>query len=420
MKKISIIFFFLCLSQNLYSQSGWSQQNSGVNSLLYSIYILDSNTIYIVGGSGTILKTTNGGNNWIIINLGISSTLRSVYFLNLNTGFISGDNHIFIKTTNGGINWNNSLLNHTRATDIIFFNSLTGYIACSEFNFFPQSIVSKTTDGGLSWYDVNSWTEDWWGLYFCDLNNGYSCGFNSIHKTTNGGVSWFDIGTNTYFDVIFNFLNKDTGYISSNGTINGPPYSIRKTYDGGGSWVNIYQSNNPYVAGYFVNCLTGYIAGSNILKTTNGGINWYTQWNLFYAGLFRMKFLNQQTGFAIGNNGIILKTTNGGEPIGIKKFQNDHINSFSLSQNYPNPFNPTTKIKFDIPSSTLTLPKGEANVSLKIYDILGREVATLVNEELKPGSYEYEWDGSKYSSGVYFYRLQTKEFSQTKKLVLLK
>jgi hypothetical protein len=87
-------------------------------------------------------------------------------------------------------------------------------------------------------------------------------------------------------------------------------------------------------------------------------------------------------------------------------------NKNNLSQNYPNPFNPSTKIKFDIPKGSL--------VKLKIYDILGREVATLVNEKLNPGTYEYEWNGINLSSGVYFYKLEAENFIQTKRMVLIK
>ena len=94
--------------------------------------------------------------------------------------------------------------------------------------------------------------------------------------------------------------------------------------------------------------------------------------------------------------------------------------TFSLSQNYPNPFNPVTKIKFDVPEV-----RGERlEVRMIIYDILGKEVATLVNDKLAPGTYEYEWDGSNYSSGVYFYKLiiddASAPLSITKKMVLMK
>jgi hypothetical protein len=98
--------------------------------------------------------------------------------------------------------------------------------------------------------------------------------------------------------------------------------------------------------------------------------------------------------------------------VGINQISDKLPDIYSIYQNYPNPFNPATKIKFQIAKL--------GGVQLKIYDILGREVATLVNEKLQPGTYEVEFDGSNYPSGVYFYKLETENFSQTKKLVLLK
>ena len=109
-------------------------------------------------------------------------------------------------------------------------------------------------------------------------------------------------------------------------------------------------------------------------------------------------------------NGILCGDTS--IPVGIEKVGTTVPNSFSLSQNYPNPFNPITKIKFQIAKL------GDAR--LIIYDALGRKVATLVNEQLQPGTYEADWDASNYPSGVYFYKLETDRFTVTKKLVLLK
>ena len=108
--------------------------------------------------------------------------------------------------------------------------------------------------------------------------------------------------------------------------------------------------------------------------------------------------------------------------LGIKTLGTDVPGITTLFQNYPNPFNPTTNIKFTLP---LTKGVGGMDIKLIIYDILGREVATLVNEHLKPGTYEYEWpapsgDGSNFASGIYFYKLQTEDFTQTKRMVLIK
>lgn len=99
-------------------------------------------------------------------------------------------------------------------------------------------------------------------------------------------------------------------------------------------------------------------------------------------------------------------------PNGIDVIPGDLPASFALSQNYPNPFNPTTEIKFDIPTRSHT--------TLKVYNILGREVETLVDEEMSPGHYVSEWDASEYSSGIFFYKLTAGDFVDTKKMVLVK
>jgi hypothetical protein len=119
--------------------------------------------------------------------------------------------------------------------------------------------------------------------------------------------------------------------------------------------------------------------------------------------------------------------------IGIKKLEELVADNFHLCQNYPNPFNPSTKIKFSIPNGSATimnmgqvhasmssLTRGGSLTTLKIYDLLGREVATLVNEKLSPGTYEIEFDGNNYSSGVYLYKLISDNFIETKKMILIK
>jgi hypothetical protein len=102
----------------------------------------------------------------------------------------------------------------------------------------------------------------------------------------------------------------------------------------------------------------------------------------------------------------------------ITKIKSSVVDNFQLSQNYPNPFNPVTTITYNIPTTALS--QGGQNVSLRIYDIIGREVATLVNKIQQPGIYKVDWDASKFSSGVYFYELKTDGFVETKKLILLK
>ncbi|RPI16845.1 MAG: T9SS C-terminal target domain-containing protein [Ignavibacteriae bacterium] len=96
---------------------------------------------------------------------------------------------------------------------------------------------------------------------------------------------------------------------------------------------------------------------------------------------------------------------------------NETVHDFKLYDNYPNPFNPSTKIKFSVASN---VKREMSNVKITVFDVIGREITTLVNEQLKPSTYEVEWNASDYPSGVYFYTLTTESFSETKKMILIK
>ncbi|MCG6961281.1 T9SS type A sorting domain-containing protein, partial [bacterium BMS3Abin03] len=101
----------------------------------------------------------------------------------------------------------------------------------------------------------------------------------------------------------------------------------------------------------------------------------------------------------------------------VNQTKNSLVENFYLEQNYPNPFNPSTKIKFGIPDDA---GNGVILVTLKVYDILGKEVTTLLNEEKSTGKYEIEFDGKELTSGIYFYKLKAGNFLQTKKMVFIK
>ena len=170
---------------------------------------------------------------------------------------------------------------------------------------------------------------------------------------------------------------------------------------------------------FFTDSNKGIIVGDagTILITTDKGMNWNQQLSGTTYDLLDIFFINANTGTIVGEDGIILRTTNGG--VSVNQMSSEIPENFYLHQNYPNPFNPTTKIKFDI--------KQTSNTKLIIYNILGKEIATLVNEKLNAGSYEVSWKGSNYPSGVYFYKLvtmpdgrQADGFSDVKKMILVK
>ncbi|MFA5403463.1 MAG: T9SS type A sorting domain-containing protein [Ignavibacteria bacterium] len=103
-----------------------------------------------------------------------------------------------------------------------------------------------------------------------------------------------------------------------------------------------------------------------------------------------------------------------GDPLitGVEGFSTQLPKEFQLYQNYPNPFNPVTSIKFDIPNSSF--------VTMKIYDVLGKQIADIVNQDMEPGRYEVNWDGTNLASGIYFYRIEAKDFTKVMKMVLIK
>jgi len=140
----------------------------------------------------------------------------------------------------------------------------------------------------------------------------------------------------------------------------------------------------------------------------------------FKLGIIMQTSTEVEVGVEMKLFSLIGKNADGGEIIyfkpvattGLETEMNTIPESYSLQQNYPNPFNPSTKIKFSIPEQGM--------VSLIVYNLLGQEVARLVNEQLSAGTYEYNFDASNLSSGIYIYLLSTKNFIQTKKMLLVK
>jgi photosystem II stability/assembly factor-like uncharacterized protein len=141
--------------------------------------------------------------------------------------------------------------------------------------------------------------------------------------------------------------------------------------------------------------------------SSDTGKTWTSQVN---AGGRDIVFPTAQNGWFVGDGGNLYHTTNGW--ITSMKDTYSHTGGFMLYQNYPNPFNPLTNFSFIIPARSF--------VSLKVFDVMGREVATLVNGELSAGNHTQQWNVANNASGVYFYRLHAGAFTETKKLILLR
>jgi len=204
------------------------------------------------------------------------------------------------------------------------------------------------------------------------------------------------------------FFNSSTG-------ISGGAGSIYKTTNGGTNWIAVANPGLGWVYGItFLNSNTGYISEGNgaVMKSTNAGNSWFVQPTGCIQTMRGISFVDVNTGYVVGTGGAILKTIDGGGTIGIRQISTEVPNGYSLSQNYPNPFNPSTKINYELQRAGF--------VKLVVYDILGKEIETLVSDKQSPGSYEITFNASKLSSGIYFYKLTTDNISETKKMLLIK
>ena len=196
-------------------------------------------------------------------------------------------------------------------------------------------------------------------------------------------------------------------------------YNVYRSTDFG----NNFDSVGYVTGGYeiytvrFRNNLTGWCGGGGtpagrMFKTTNGGFTWQQYDNTISCYFGDFWFHNDGVGWAVGSNGVILNTTNGGISY-VNQLSSNIPENFKLYQNYPNPFNSVSSIKYQVLKSS--------NMKLIVFNILGKEVVTLVNEKQTPGIYEVHFDGVNLSTGIYFYSLLVNgKIIDTKKLVLLK
>jgi len=274
---------------------------------------------------------------------------------------------------------------------------------------------------GGNWVRQASTTANWlYGVHFVNATTGWAVGLDStIVHTTDGGANWVRQITNASNGFRFT----DVQFIDEmNGWVVGIYGSIFLTTDGSATWQEIPSGTfTDLYSVHFVDHNNGWIVGNFgiILRSTDGGFTWGSQFSGVSSNtLASVYFVNAQNGWVTGEGGTILHTTDGGGIVGIEINETASTlpQSFLLSQNFPNPFNPNTTIKWQIPETGL--------VTLKIFDVLGREVTTLVNEEKPAGEYEVEFNTSTInhhpSSGIYFYQLKAGNFIQTKKMILIK
>jgi photosystem II stability/assembly factor-like uncharacterized protein len=445
--------------------NNWSEQVSGTINYFTSVFFISASEGWAVGGNfspnlGMIHHTTNGGTSWPVQTDTLPNQLNAVFFISPTTGWAVGEGgNQILKTTDGGLNWLLQTAEASYYRGLYFVNDSTGWAVGGN----PSNTLSKilkTTDGGENWIAQTAATTNYLrAVFFISETTGWVAGnLGVIFKTTDGGTNWEPQNSDTTDGLYsIHFIDNNSGWMV------GPSGLILYTTDSGSNWTTQNSGTNSHLSSiFFTDANNGWAVGSQgtILYTSNGGVI-PVELTAFTASTSNSKVtLNWTTATETNNSGFEIqrKLDNSdwericfvegyGTTTEPKEYSYvDDISSitassfayrlkqidfdgsyeysevlyldnftpsdFALHQNFPNPFNPVTIIRYSIPL--------KSQVEIVIYNTLGEKVKQLVSEEKEAGSYSVEFNASSLPSGNYFYRLQADSFIETKKLVLMK
>jgi photosystem II stability/assembly factor-like uncharacterized protein len=426
----------------------WVMRYDGIGGQVdesHDIQVIDDDIVYVTGWSdrdpdpGIVdydYVTIRYASGWITPNCdnpGFSSgnPLRKISKLNDSSAVAVGDMGTLKFSTDRGINWrniNSGIMNR--------FNSLN--IDKNKIILTGESgTILYSSNNGTSWLNrsLNS-NDEIRSIQFIGSNNIYCAGTGGqLYKSQNSGISWSSktisssATVNSIYVNLINDLNKISFINSTRGILIGNDGKLLKTVNGGETWQSIstgYSDNFNDVC--FLNSNTGYISGSNglILCTTDGGTNWKKQKTYSNLNFTSVTFLDSAHGIAVSDEGTVILTN-----MGEKSYDNNEsyskgkqeetalLNTYKLDQNYPNPFNPVTVIRYSVPEVS--------KVSLKVYDVTGKQVIELVNDNKDKGTFDVTFNAVNLSSGIYYYQLNVYDlngtsviYSESKKMILIK
>lgn len=416
----------------------WVLYFSEKDRVIQDVSFTDYQTGYISMQLGYVYKTTNGGLNWTVkLNLGSNYYWYGVYALSPDTvvisGFLNDGTGIIRWSFDGGNAWTpDIIIGNKRLDRIHFFDQDNGVVIAG-----ITGDSYYTTNGGknsTSWNHVHVGST-LTGMYdFQSTGKIFATGFN-LAFSSNKGISWsVSPSVDSVFDGGVDFIEPDNNYgWTSGGEISPFPAGwIHRTTNGGSTWsgrLNTFPF--PTRAVKFFNNNSGIVAGGSFLdsdgaiySTTNGGDNWIedinTSANMVSIDVVSVTGTDSIDVWCVGTTGpfdgligkaykIRMKIENG---TGINTLNENVPANFVLNQNYPNPFNPTTVISYEL--------KKAAFITLKIFDINGKEISTLVNQKQIAGNYSVKFGGTNLPSGEYFYKLRSDDYSETKKMIILK
>ncbi|MBL8006627.1 MAG: T9SS type A sorting domain-containing protein [Ignavibacteria bacterium] len=429
--KIFIIcsIYFLLANTYIFAQSsGWviTPGSPFCYGGFWDLFFLNANTGWVINIEGPVFKTTNGGNNWTQTDtIFPMASLQNITFLNENTGWLTARNPArpLFKTTNSGFNWT-PITNIPPPADHGFYGiSLIGdsniYLVGSEI---APSYFTRSTNAGATWQTINLGVHAT-ALFDCKFftkDSGIASGSIGVFPyeaicvvlfTSDGGVSWRNVFTGNRrktFGLKLNFINRYVGYLAIESF--SPPVDYLKTTNGGLNWEVKYLRTSPgltYEAIGFIDENTGWIGGNtdSTFRTTDGGNSWA------YAGFGKniqnFLFVSDSAGYAAGQ--YIYKYD---RTVDVKHISVNVPDVYFVGQNYPNPFNPQTSIKIEMIKPM--------DLTVKVFDNLGREAGVLHKGILPAGTSILKWNAEGFPSGVYYYNVEGKDFKFTKKMSLVK
>jgi photosystem II stability/assembly factor-like uncharacterized protein len=399
------LFLILFLSIATMAQTNfWQKINCPFGDTGNTVAINATGTVFLATNHG-VFRSTDNGINWS----NVDSNLSVIRFAFNSIGDIlfAVEYGSVFRSTDDGTNWT-KIYDHQPIKTIAINDS--GYIFLG-WGHENGGGVERSTDNGASW--INTGLEA--NSYSIVINASgtiFSGGFYSnsacIFRSTDNGVSWINTNAFTFFYPVTELAINNAGHIFAGTSSNG---AYRST-DIGEHWTQMGLTT-AFITALAINT-SGHIFtgtyGEGVYRSTDDGANW----TAINSGLNNDSVVS----IAINPSGTIFTVTESGlfrsvqSTTSVRELSADAPGSFELNQNYPNPFNPSTTISFSIPTSEF--------VTLKVFDVLGSEVATLVNEEKQNGVYEVDFSASNLPSGVYLYKLQAGNFIETKKLMLLK
>jgi len=401
--RISAAIIISLIITSLNFALNWHLQNSNQSDQLKGIQMISSTEGWACGDAGAMLHTVDAGESWTVITL-TGSDLHQIVFKDASIGIVVGDNGTVFVTTNGGTNW----IAKSSSTS----SQLRGAAYAGGSTFYAvgdDGAAVKSTDNGNTWTTLNSGTTERLLCVSAVDQNVWVGARNGLLLFSGNGGSSFSSMSNPATDDIkdIQFINASIGFAGGSNSF------FMYTSNGGTNWTSRSNGIQVGLNGlHFVNQNEGWVVGGagTLYSTTNAGLNWIAIQTGTGQDLNSIHSFDGVNAWAVGNIGVII--TNYTTPTYVENENNIVPNSLVLEQNYPNPFNPSTTIKFSVPE--------RGNTIIKVYNTVGSEVATLLNEVKQPGTYEVNFNAAGLSSGAYFYSIETDTFRKVKKMILLK